>query len=360
MLGTLRAPRSPKPHVADRLLATLIALPALTDFAVAVGGLVFAAYARFVDRSGIEAMFGVVIASVFACLAIFALLREMRLARVIERHHQIDLRTLDRYEIQQLSIALFRLRGYQVVACQDPIAHQAADLTLRRGKSSTLLRLRDWDDDKVGLGAVRALRAAVAESGAAGGALLHRLAFSPDAWEFGRSKGLKLWLPEDLRGLMSETLGEPATKSARVVAPSRSQPIPRASLQPVRARKLLFLDLRLLDGATELREWLLEHPDIELVATTEREEALSRIAAVEPRLASRFGGVTPELPVGSSQRYFEIQAYLAQHSAAAVRWFAIDSEPNAFPCSAPGLLITTTVDQSAIAELSRMFEVPDV
>lgn len=356
MLNILTQPAARRPHIADRMLARLLALPAATDTVIAVGGLAFAGYAHFVDRSPIESMIGLCTAAAFALLASFALVREIRLVRVLETHRGVDLDKQDRYDIEHLAIALFRVRGFKVDVCKDPVQGRAADLQLRRGRSVTLLRLRDWDDDQVGLGAVRALRAAVAESGASGGTLLHRRAFSSEALEFGRAKGLKLWLCADLLALVNETLGEQPSE----VAPKNTSAVSsgRAPAPPVRPRQILFLDLRMLNHADGLAEWLMTHPTVELVATTEREDALSKVAAFNPFLSNRLSGTTPEVPVGSSQRYFEIQAYLSQNNLHGdmVRWLAVDTQANAFPCATPELLVAESIDLTLLEQVTRTLE----
>jgi hypothetical protein len=345
-----RVVRPPHSHAGSAAIKWLIERPARFHFVMAALGAAFAIWARYGDRSTAEAVLGVLVAAVFAATTLAALRREAQWLRLLEHHAASDretLSSLDRYDVERVLVALFRLQGFAVARCEDATLRRAADLCLTRANTTTLVRVRDWDDAALRDAPVRELRAAVAERGATRGIVVYRDRCQGDAADWGRSKGLAVWNADALYEQIAAALGAwpVSLEATRAAAPRR-------------ARSLLFLDFRLLTDATGFADWLLAHPSIEIVATTQRGEAPGRLATFDDRVTARLAGATPELGPGMS-RFFEIQAFLAAHGTTARtwRWAAVDTEASAFPAVGSGLFVAASMDEALLARLATVLDV---
>lgn len=104
-------------------------------------------------------------------------------------------------EFNALVAEAFRMQGYQIV---ENGAGVDADLVLRRDRETLLVLCRHWNAEKVGVGSVSRLQAAIAARGADGGIALTSGRFARAAVAFANGCNVKLIEGAALQGLIEK------------------------------------------------------------------------------------------------------------------------------------------------------------
>lgn len=189
-----------KPNGADVLIQKLVALSPTIDLivAAALGG--YSLIAIYIDKVKIVGLMCIVLSSIFACLGIFAVIRDMKFLKLIEQNSNPDvLRAMKPQQFEKYLTALFSLDGYRVYSATNELHRQDdADLIAKRKKETVLIQWNHWDEDVIGVKQIQSLHKAASILQADRCIALTFGEFAPEASEWGARKGVILMNMDDV------------------------------------------------------------------------------------------------------------------------------------------------------------------
>lgn len=325
------------PDAVTAALKKLARVPPPSAFAVATVAAVYAYFAAGAqDATKLFGLASLLVACGFAGLGINAVLRDMRLLRIIEAEaNESRLRAMNHAGFERFLRALLQAHGYQVEPVPiDTLRNDDADLIARRKKEVMLVQLRFWDNDRISLRQVQSLyRASTILNGTCCMAVtLGR--FDHEAKQWAERRGVQL---VDLPGLMqlAATVLEVPPESLiknEDETPDVAEEVRHERVEVARGlHRYLFIDFDAIKSGYPLLCDLIEaHPAFLVVASTvPHEETVDDIRDRLGECGGRLVGVLPPSPLG---RYFAVMNYLdslpeGKHTP----WLAVDADPRGFP-----------------------------
>lgn len=353
-----------KQNPIDNILRNISRLPPTIDLIIAASCAAYALFAIFIDNQRAIGLGSLLLALIFAVFGIIALMREMKLSKIVVQSTSPDVLTkMQNKQFESYVITLFNLAGYDVRLAVDEISRaDDADLIAVKKKEVILIQYNHFDDDDLNMRSVQSLQKAGTALRATSCVAISFGRVSQEVINWGARKGVQIMVLQDVLAFAAKITGVSDLTDVPVTdATERPEPVEVAHNHS--GNSYLFVDFDgIADGIARLQDVLAQHPSYLVVAAKHPlgstvEEIRTSLVHLEDRLVGEIDAGAP------GGRYLAIQNYLASTpEGKSAPWLAIDSEPRLFPEGCSELVAINKAfgfDNSASVRLREAIAISD-